>query len=109
MSSSLNSSHLEDPKSSVSKSRNKRFIGEKILSFLFDGPSGTDSQKLDRQLRDKYDEDKRDDVNRTEKEERERQARIKKRAEIMGGGDGVRTNDMQKEGWGGAMLAQDHA
>jgi len=76
---------------------------------MFDGPSGTDSSKLDRELREKYDEDKRDDILRTEKEERERQARRKKRAEIMGGGDGVRTNDMQKGGWGGAGLALGHA
>jgi hypothetical protein len=98
-----------DDKHSSTTSKSKRSIGEKILSFMFDGPSGTDSSKLDRELREKYDEDKRDDIPRTPKEERERQARIKKRNEIMGGGDGVRTNDMQKEGWGGAGLALGHA
>lgn len=89
--------------------QNKRSISEKILSLIFDGPPGTDSSKLERELREKYEEDKRDDIPRTEKEEKERQARIKKRAEILGGGDGVRTNDMQKEGWGGAGLALGHA
>lgn len=79
------------------------------MSFIFDGPSGTDSSKLARELREKYEEDKRDDIPRTAREEKERQERIKKRGEIVGGGDGVRTNDMQKGGWGGANLALGHA
>ncbi|KAF4625299.1 hypothetical protein G7Y89_g12872 [Cudoniella acicularis] len=87
---------------------NKRSLGEKILSAIFDGPSGTESSKLGRELREKWEEDKLD-IPRTEKEEKERQARILKRNEMIGGGDGVRTNDMQKGGWGGAMLGNSHA
>jgi hypothetical protein len=84
---------------------NKRSIGERIMSAIFDGPSGTESSKLERELREKFDEDKLD-IPRTEKEEKERQARMRKRGDIIGGGDGVRTNDMQKEGWAGANLGQ---
>jgi hypothetical protein len=84
--------------------KEKRSLGERLLSLMFDGPADPE-----RKLRETYDEDRRDDIVRTEKEEKERQERIKKRVERVGGGDGVRTNDMQKEGWGGAMLAQGHA
>jgi hypothetical protein len=125
---------------------NKRSLGEKVLSAMFDGPSGTRSSKNDRELREKWEEDKLD-IPRTDKEEKERQggerttrrrkndkeekerqggerttrrrkndkeekerqARIQKRNEMVVGGDGARTNDMQKEGWSGAMLAQSHA
>lgn len=73
------------------------------MSVLFDGPSGTESQRNAKEMREKWEEDKLE-IPRTEKEEKARQARNKKRAEISGGGDGVRTNDMQKGGWGGAML-----
>ncbi|KAE8441326.1 hypothetical protein EG329_005521 [Mollisiaceae sp. DMI_Dod_QoI] len=100
--------HIPNLKKSPKNSQ-KRSLGEKIMSLIFDGPSGTESSKTDRELRDKYEEDKLDDIPRTEKEERERQARIKKRAAMVGGGDGVRTNDMQKGGWGGAGLALGHA
>lgn len=67
------------------------------MSAIFDGPACTASLKLERELREKFEEDKLD-IPRTEQEEKERQARIRKRGEIIGGGDGVRTNDMQKEG-----------
>ncbi len=108
MSSPHTSDHIPNLKKSPKNSQ-KRSLGEKIMSLIFDGPSGTESSKTDRELRDKYEEDKLDDIPRTEKEERERQARIKKRAAMVGGGDGVRTNDMQKGGWGGAGLALGHA
>lgn len=75
---------------------------------MFDGPSCTRSSKLERELREKWEEDELD-IPRTEKEEKERQARIQNRREMMGGGDGVRTNDMPKGGWGGAMLGDGHA
>jgi hypothetical protein len=86
-------------KPSTTKAKSKRYIGEKILSLVFHGPSGTSSSKNERELREKYEEDKLD-IPKTEKEEKERQVRIK-RAEINWGGDGVRTNDMQKECSGG--------
>ncbi|EPE32847.1 hypothetical protein GLAREA_05859 [Glarea lozoyensis ATCC 20868] len=82
----------------------KQSLGEKVLSAMFDGPPGTKSSKLAHELKDKWDEDKLD-ISRTEKEEKERQARIAKRNEMVRGGDGARTNDLQKGGWGGAMLA----
>lgn len=106
MSSSITSeTPIKNPSTTTKspKDKNKRSLGEKIMSLIFDGPSGTDSQREAKNLRDKWEEDKLD-IPRTEKEEKARQARNKKRAEISGGGDGVRTNDMQKGGWGGAML-----
>jgi hypothetical protein len=99
---------LTDLKSPSATKKSKRSLGEKIMSFIFDGPPGTESSKNARELREKYEEDKLE-IPRTEKEEKERQARIKKRSEIIGGGDGVRTNDMQKGGWGGANLGVAHA
>jgi hypothetical protein len=95
-------------KHSSKSPQSKRYLGEKIMSLMFDGLSGTHSSKNDRELREKYDEDQLD-IPRTEQEEKERQLRLRTRAEIVGGGDGVRTNDMQKEGWGGANLAPSHA
>jgi len=76
---------------------------ERILSAIFDGHPGTAAAKAERELKEKFEEDKLD-IPRTEKEERERRARMMKRGEIVGGGDGVRHNDMQKGGWGGAAL-----
>jgi len=112
MSSSITFDSSSVPKikssSGTKPSENKRSIGEKIMSAIFDGPSGTQSSKNERELREKYEED-RLDIPRTEQEEKERQARIRKRADINGGGDGVRTNDMQKGGWGGSALALGHA
>lgn len=101
-------SDLKPTRSPSDSKSNKRSVGEKILSAMFDGPSGTRSSKLERELREKWAED-RLDIPRTEKEEKARQVRIQTRSEMMGGGDGVRTNDMQKEGWGGAMLGNNHA
>jgi len=86
----------------TTKAKYKRHIGEKILSLMFHGPSGTASSKNERELREKYEEDKLS-IPRIEKEEKERQVRIK-RAEINWGGDGVRTKDMQKEGSVGAAF-----
>jgi hypothetical protein len=108
MTSSKCNTSLSEATSSSCSSNNSRSLVEKLLSFMFDGPSGTRASKNDRELRDKYEEDKLD-VPRTEEEERQRQKRVQKRADIVGGGDGVRTNDMQKEGWGGANLALGHA
>jgi hypothetical protein len=73
----------------------KRSIGEKVLSFILDGPLGTTASKTDRELRKNFEEDKLD-FPRTEKEERERQERIKKRQAIVGG-----HGDIQKGAWGG--------
>jgi hypothetical protein len=101
-------SSTSDLKPLISSSKataKKQSLGEKVLSTIFDGPPGTKSSKLAHEVKDKWDEDKLD-IPRTEREEKERQARIAKRNEVVGGGDGARTNDLQKEGWGGAMLAE---
>lgn len=98
---------LTDPNPSTATT--KRSISEKVISFIFDGPSGTASKRNERELREKWDEDKRDDIPRTAEEEKQRRARMKKRAEIVGGGDGLRTNDLRKGGFGGAGLGVGHA
>lgn len=101
-------SSLSDPKSPAAAKANKRSIGERIVSFMFDGPPGTASKKNERALREKWEED-RVEIPRTEEEEKQRRIRMQKRAEITGGGDGLRTNDMQKGGFGGANLGVGHA
>lgn len=99
---------LKPPNTSISTPtlKSKTSIGEKVASFIFDGPSTGENARNVKDLSEKWDEDKRDDIPRTEKEEKERQKRIKKRSEIMRGRDGLRTNDMAKGGWGGAMMGQ---
>lgn len=88
-------SSLADLKDPSAIKASKRSLREKILSFVLDGPPGTASSRNERELRQRWDEDKLD-IPRTPQEEKERQERMKRRREIIGGGDGLRTNDMQK-------------
>ncbi len=78
------------------------------MSEIFDGPSGTRAHKNEKELRETWEDDKLEKP-RSEQDEKVRQERNTKRGEMVGGGDGVRTNDLQKGGWGGAMLGVEHA
>lgn len=75
------------------KDPTKRSLTERILSAIFDGPSGTNSSKTNRELRENFESDKLD-LPRTAQEEKERRGRMMKRGAIVGGGDGVRPTDM---------------
>ena len=66
--SSSDVSSLPDLKSSSDTRAKKHSVGEKIISFMFDGPLGTASSKNARELRKKWEDDKLD-IPRTAEEE----------------------------------------
>lgn len=66
------STHASSEYPNTQKPKPKRSFVEKIMSAIFDGPSGTGASKDDRDLGEKYEEDRLDDFPRTKDEEKVR-------------------------------------